>query len=179
MKNKKNFIKYTAAIFFVVILMGLSSCNVINFSGAASSVSKTASTAAAGTVAETTAVSSGLSEQADKAALNEFFTELGLGKLPENGNLPFDLKKGDNKFVSNGKDQLVIYGTLLKDLKLSNAVYDVKSKKYIRGKAEFPTVIKAGGFAGSEPVNLPSGLYEYKIWVGDKLVGVFPFEVKP
>lgn len=120
-----------------------------------------------------------LSEQPDEAAFKEYFTELGLGKLPENGKLPLDIKKGDNVFVSNGKDELVIYGDLLKDTKLSNAVYDVSNKKYVKEKVEFPMVIKKGGFAGSEPVTFPAGKYEYKIWIGDKLVGVFPFEVKP
>ncbi len=120
-----------------------------------------------------------LSEQPDIDTFKEYFRELGLGKLPENGQLPFDLKKDDNIFVSNGGNQLVIYGELLKDAKLSNAIYDLNAKNNIRDKAESPMLIKKGGFVISEPVKIPSGKYEYKIWIGDKLVGVFPFEVKP
>jgi hypothetical protein len=120
-----------------------------------------------------------LSEQPDIDTFKEYFRELGLGKLPENGQLPFDLKKDDNIFVSNGENQLVIYGELLKDAKLSNAIYDLNAKNNIRDKAESPILIKKGGFVISEPVKIPPGKYEYKIWIGDKLVGVFPFEVKP
>jgi hypothetical protein len=186
MNNKNNYIRYLPIILSVIILMHLVSCNVINFSGAASStVLSPASTDAAGTTAEGDAASSTqegkqqLSQQPDETAFKEYFSELGLGKLPENGSFPLDLKKGDNIFISNGKDQMVIYGNLLKDAKLSNAIYDISAGKNIREKTEFPMVIKKGGFAGSEPVNIPSGLYEYKIWIGDKLVGVFSFEVKP
>jgi hypothetical protein len=183
MNNKNNSIRYPFIILSVIFFMSLLSCNVINFSGAASStVSPSASTAMAGTTTEGAATEGGkqeLSEQPDEAAFKEYFSELGLGKLPENGSFPLDLKKGDNVFISNGKDQLVIYGNLLKDAKFSNAIYDVNAGKNIREKAEFPMVMKKGGFAGSEPVNIPSGLYEYKIWIGDKLVGVFSFEVKP
>jgi hypothetical protein len=120
-----------------------------------------------------------LSEQPDQAAFNEYFTELGLGKLPENGNLPSDLKKNDNIFISNGLEQIVIYGELLLDAKLSTAVYDAGAGKNIRDKSELPMVVKKGGFAESEPVNFPPGKYEYKIWAGSKLTGVFPFEVRP
>jgi hypothetical protein len=183
--NKKNSIRYLVIALSVIIFMWLVSCNAIGFSGTAgSAVSSADSTAAASesteaSFASSTAEEQQLSQQPDEAVFKEYFSELGLGKLPEKGSFPLDLKKGDNIFISNGKDQLAIYGNLLKDAKLSNAIYDVNSGKNIRGKAEFPFVVKKGGFAGSEPVNIPSGSYEYKIWIGDKLVGVFSFEVKP
>ncbi|MHB1336901.1 MAG: hypothetical protein ACYCXQ_13260 [Candidatus Humimicrobiaceae bacterium] len=186
MNNKNNSIRYLLIILSVIIFMCLMSCNIINFFGSASStVTSPAATTTAGTIKEGAADTLAqeekkqLSQQPNEIAFKEYFSELGLGKLPENGSLPLDLKKGDNVFISNGKDHLVIYGNLLKDAKFSNGIYDVNAGKNIRGKAEFPMIIKKGGFAGSEPVNIPSGLYEYKIWIGDKLVGVFPFEVKP
>ena len=162
------------------------SCNIINFSFDPNpTVLPPASTEMAPATVKRDSASTAqegkqkLSEQPDEAVYKEYFSELGLGKLPPGGSLPADLKKGDNVFISNGLDQLVIYGTLLKDAKLSNAIYDTKSKKNIKEKSEFAIIMKKGGFAGSEPVNLPAGLYEYKIWVGDKLAGVFSFEVKP
>ena len=183
---KNNLIRYLPVILSVVIFTGLVSCNIINFSFSTNStVLPSASTEMAATTTKKDSISAAqegkqkLSEQPDEVAFKEYFSELGLGKLPENGSLPIDMKKGDNVFISNGKDHIVIYGNLLKDAKLSNAIYDVNSKKNIRGKREFPMLMKKGGFAGSEPVNLPAGLYEYKIWVGDKLTGVFSFEVKP
>jgi len=187
-KNKKNLKRYLAIILSFVILMSLVSCNIINFSFATSST--VSSQMPESTVIESTTTREATADSAregervtseypNAAVFNEYFSELGLGKLPQGKSLPADLIKGDNVFTSNGLDQLVIYGTLLKDVKLSNAIYDVKSKKNIRQKSEFPMVMKKGGFAGSEPVNLFAGLFEYKMWVADKLVGVFPFEVRP
>jgi hypothetical protein len=184
--NKNKITGYFLIVLSVIIFTGLVSCGIINFSfGADSTVLSSTSTALTGTTDEEKINSAAeeskqkLSEQPDESAFKEYFSELGLGKLPSGGSLPVDLKKNDNVFISNGIDQLVIYGTLLKDAKLSNAIYDVKAKKNIREKSEFAMVMKKGGFAGSEPVNLLAGLFEYKIWVADKLVGVFPFEVKP
>ena len=186
MDDKKKILKNILIVLLIILLLPLISCSILKIS------EKTDSTAPAtsATIAESTSEANSatsltteekqtLSEKPDEAAFKEYFTELGLGKLPENGKLPLDLKKGDNVFVSNGKDQIVIYGNLLKDTKLSNAIYDVNAKKNIREKTELPMIIKKGGYAGSEPVNIPAGKYEYKIWVDSKLAGVFPFEVKP
>jgi len=175
-------------VFCIAALAGLVSCNVINFlystNISAPSLQSEAAAETAATVLETTTSlvpeeESKLSEDPGKAAFEEYFSELGLGKLPAGGILPADLKKDENVFVSNGTDQIVIYGTLLKDAKLSSVIYDVKTKNNVRGKTEFPMVMKKGGFAGSEPVNLYAGLFEYQIWLADKLVAVFPFEVRP
>ena len=183
---KSNLIRYLLIILSAVIFTGLVSCNIINFSFSTNSaVLPSTSTSMTSTTNEEAADSSTeegkqkLSEQPDETAFKEYFSELGLGKLLSGRSLPTDFKKGDNIFISSGMDQLVIYGTLLKDAKLSNAIYDIKAKKNIREKSEFVTIMKKGGFAGSEPVNLYAGLFEYKIWAADKLVGVFPFEVKP
>jgi hypothetical protein len=183
---KNNLIRYIIIILTVSIFTGLVSCNIINFSfNTGSAPASSTSTVSASTTNEAAAESSieagkqKLSEQPDEAVFKEYFTELGLGKLPSDGILPADLKKNDNVFISNGVDRLVIYGTLLKDAKLTNAIYDTRGKNNIRQKNEFAMVIKKGGFAEIEPVNLHAGSFEYKIWVGDKLAGVFPFEVKP
>ncbi|MCE5329902.1 hypothetical protein LLG07_06185 [bacterium] len=190
MKSIKEIVRYVSAVLFIAVLMFLTSCNIFNISGnnsdkeEAQSQQQSSTSIAEDTKEETASSETGtvgqeLSEKPDEAVFKEYFSELGLGKLPENGKLPIDLKKNGNIFVSNGKDQLVIYGNLLKDVKLSDAIYDVNAKKDIREKTEFPMVMKKGSFAGSEPVTIPAGKYEFKIWIGDRLVGVFPFEVKP
>lgn len=189
MRNKKHIVSYISFSLFIMMFMFLTSCATFNISTSSGSKEESQSqqsstSASKDTKEETTSSKTGaddseLSEKPDEEAFKEYFSELGLGKLPENGKLPMDLKKNDNIFVSNGKDQLVIYGNLLKDTKLSNAIYDVNAKTNIREKMEFPMVMKKGGFAGSEPVTIPAGKYEFKIWIGDRLVGVFPFEVKP
>lgn len=193
--NNKN--KFFLNTFFILIIMltlfYLTACSSVkaleNKISSTTKTSITSTTITAATILNDTSKDtstsvnnqqgSELSEKPDEVTFKEYFTELGLGKLPGDGKLPYDLEKGNNFFVSNGKDQIVIYGNLLKDTKISNAIYDVNAKKNIREKAEFPMILGKGGFASSEPVNLPAGKYEYKIWIQDKLVGVFPFEVKP
>jgi len=182
---KKIFLKFLLIALSVFIFVSLVSCNLINFSGASGPTIEFIQPAESANTATGTTLSSGKEEkqglllQPGESVFKDYFGELGLGKLPSGGNLPADLKKDDKIFISYGLDQIVIYGNLLKDAKLSNAIYDKSSGKNIREKAEFPVLIKKGGFAGSEPVNLPPGMYEYKIWIGDNLVGVFSFEVKP
>lgn len=186
LNDKKNILKNILTILFIILLLPLISCSVLKTSGKAGYKATETSVTIAENSPEDNSITSFakvenkiLSEKPDEAAFKEYFTELGIGKLTEKGKLPLDFKKGDNIFISNGRDQIVIYGNLLKDISLSNAIYDVNEKKNIREKTEFPMVIKKGGFAGSEPVNISAGKYEYKIWADDKLVGVFPFEVKP
>ena len=188
MNYKKFFIICIITIFCITAFTGLVSCNIINFfystNTSVSPPTSESTPETAATILETTTSiapeeKSQLSDGSGEAALEEYFSELGLGKLPAGGILPTDLKKDENIFVSNGTDQLVIYGTLLKDAKLSSAIYDVKTKKNAREKTEFAMVMKKGGFAESEPVNLYAGLFEYHIWITDKLVAVFPFEVRP
>jgi hypothetical protein len=121
------------------------------------------------------APSSGLSEQSDVAVFQKYFSELGIGKMPtEVKNPPLDLKKNVNVFSAG--DQICLYGTLIQECQIRNAIYDVAAQKVVRaGGLPKPMI---GGFAGWEPIDLPAGKYEYKVYVGDALVGVFPFEVR-
>jgi hypothetical protein len=118
---------------------------------------------------------SGLSEQPDTAAFQKYFSELGIGKMPADvKNPPLDLKKNVNVFSAG--DQICLYGTTIQECQIHTTLYDLGARKVIReGGLPRPMM---GGFAGWEPVTLPAGKYEYKVYVGDALVGVFPFEVR-
>mgnify|MGYP007084775882 CR=1 FL=1 len=133
-----------------------------------------ASTTPTGQTPQPPVVTSTLSEQPDKANFQKYFSELGIGKMPEVvKDPPRDLQKNVSVFAA--RDQISLYGTVILECQIRTAFYDVNAKKVIR-EGGLPQAVK-GGFAGWEPVDLPAGKYEYKVYVGDALVGVFPFEV--
>jgi len=121
------------------------------------------------------AATSTLSEEPDRATFQKYFSDLGIGKMPDEvKNPPVDLQKNVSVFTAG--DQICLYGTVILECQIRSAVYDVGAKKVVR-EGGLPQPVE-GGFAGWEPVDLPVGKYEYKIYVGDALVGVFPFEVR-
>ena len=119
-------------------------------------------------------VTSTLSEQPDSATFQKYFSELGIGKMPEEvKDPPVNLQKNVSVFTAG--DQICLYGTVILECMIRSAVYDVSAKRVVR-EGGLPQAIE-GGFAGWEPVDLPVGKYEYKVYAGDVLVGVYPFEV--
>jgi hypothetical protein len=120
-------------------------------------------------------VSATPSEQPDIATLRKYFKELGLGKLPaEVKDLPTELQKNAGVFTAG--DQICLYGDIILECQLRNTVYDVIAGKVIN-EGGLPRPM-TGGFAGWEPLTIPVGKYEYRVYVDDILVGVFPFEVR-
>jgi hypothetical protein len=141
-----------------------------------SSLSTTSPSAQASvTSAPSSTLAPALSEQPDKATYQKYFSELGIGKMPaEVKNSPMDLQKDVNVFTKG--DQICLYGTIILECQVQSSVYDVAAKKVVKsGGLPKPMT---GGFAGWEPLDLAVGKYEYKVYVGDALVGVFPFEVR-
>jgi hypothetical protein len=61
---------------------------------------------------------------------------------------------------------------------LATAVYNTATKQDIEPKAVFPVELKAGGSIGTQPLDLPTGKYEYKLYIDDVLAVNIPFEVK-
>jgi hypothetical protein len=119
--------------------------------------------------------SSTLSEQPDMATYNKYFSELGIGRMLNDGkNPPLDLQK--NVSVFNHGDQFCIYGNAILECQIIFMIVNVDNVKTIRYEPFPKTVIN--GFASWEPMAYPAGHYEYKIYVDSKLAGIFPFEVK-
>jgi len=116
------------------------------------------------------------SEQPDEATFKKYFSDIGLGKLPADGKLPQDLQRNINVFVSG--DKICLYGTVTQEVQISTAIYDLGTKKFIGEKQTYPKPLQKGNFAGCGPLDLPAGKYEYKVYVGDVLVAIFPFEVR-
>jgi hypothetical protein len=118
-----------------------------------------------------------ISEQSNEETFNEYFTDIGLGILPPGGELPMDLHQNVEVF-SRGGGQLCLYGTLTKDSSVATAIYDSAKKKYVAEKTAYPKTLEKGGFAGCSPVDMAAGKYEYKVYIGDTLVALLPFEVQ-
>ncbi len=114
-----------------------------------------------------------LSEQPETTAFRKYFTELGIGKLPEGGKLPLDLQKNASIFAPGEK--LLLYGSAIQDITISSLYYNLVTKEKVDGDQ---IAQKAGGFASGGPLSLPAGKYEYKVYIDQALVGVFPFEVR-
>lgn len=114
-----------------------------------------------------------LSEQPDTAVFRKYFSELGIGKLPEGGKLPLDLQKNASVFAPGEK--MFLYGSAIQDVTISSRYYNAETKETIDG-GQFGQ--KAGGFASGGTLSLAPGKYEYKVYVEQTLVGVFPFEVR-
>jgi len=127
----------------------------------------------------TTAPVPTLSDQANKNVFHEYFSELGLGKLPEGEKVgPSNFQRNVEVFTS--EHQIVLYGTLLQDTQagqVSAGIYNPEDNRFVIEKSGFPRPMSKGGFASASPVNLPAGKYEYRVYVSDVLVAVFPFEI--
>ena len=161
--------KWLLFLFFNIVaslVLGLSACSAAtNTTGNSSNVS----TLTATTLATT------LSEQPDKATYQKYFSDMGLGKIPSGGQLPLDLQQNATLFTQG--DQIGVYLSVIQEVQVRTAIYDIEAKKVVK-EGGFPKSLTPSNYAGAEPLTIPAGKYEYKIYVGDVLVAVFPFEVR-
>jgi len=115
------------------------------------------------------------SVQPDIATFQKYFKELGLGKVPPGvKDFPTDLQKNATVFTT--EDQICLYGEIILECMPRNTVCDSETGNVV-SEGGLPRPM-TGGFAGWEPLTIPAGKYEYKVYVDDVLVAVFPFEVR-
>jgi len=117
----------------------------------------------------------GISEQPNEETFKEYFSDMGLGILPPEGKLPMDLQQNVDIFKRG--EQICTYGTIIKEVLIQSAIYNPSAKKFAIEKGGYPKPLTQGGFAGCGPIDIAKGKYEYKIYVNDILVALFPFEI--
>lgn len=116
-----------------------------------------------------------LSEQPDTATFQKYFSEMGLGKMQADAKSPQDIQRNVAAFTAG--DIFTLYGTVIQEVQISAKYYDAATKQSADAPAP-PTPLGVGGFASSSNFIPPVGKYEFKVYVGDILVAVFPFEVR-
>lgn len=99
---------------------------------------------------------------------------MGLCRVPADAKSPADMQKNVTVFTAG--DNMGIYATAIQEVQTRETIYDVQAKRVVK-EGGLPRPVK-GSFAGWEPLAIPAGKYEYKVYVGDVLVAVFPFEVR-
>ena len=115
-----------------------------------------------------------LSEQPDKATFQQYFSEMGLGITPSDAKSPQDIQRNVTTFTA--EDYFTLYATVIQEVQVSAKYYSIATKQSTDAPSP-PMPLKVGGFASSSTLTLPVGKYEYKVYVANVLVAVFPFEV--
>jgi len=111
-----------------------------------------------------------LSEQPDMVTFHEYFSDISLGRLPPGGEMPFDLQRNVSVFASDDNMQLCF--TVIKEVQINVKNYNVATKQeWDLGSR----LIKPVGFA--QRFTASPGKWEMRIYAGDVLVAVLPFEV--
>ena len=82
------------------------------------------------------------SEQPDKATFRKYFSEMGLGKMPAGATGPQDLQRNVTFFTAG--DQICLYGNIIQECQLRDAIYDVGTKEDIN---EEKSITHAGDIA--------------------------------
>ncbi len=119
-----------------------------------------------------------VSEEIDGKLFRESFAFLRLAKATE---MPTDRPPELQAIrIFSLRDYLCLEGEPLKDIKMAFEIYNPYDKVVIVSK-EVPKEQK-GGFRFIDCKPLPLGIvpgkkYEYKVYVEDKVVAIFPFEV--
>ena len=189
MQNNKSIYKISGIMVLLFFIFGfiLTGCTAQNKTADETTTPQTETTV----VPAETQSTLQLSEQPDKAKYDEYFTDFYLGKLPRGkqfgpylGGKQFDPDNMPIKtavFIAS-EDEFCLVGILKKDIPFGSfyiSIYDAGAKKDAITKTPFPKGLNAGDFGtADDPINFPTGKYEYKIYIDDALVIVVPFEVR-
>ena len=115
-----------------------------------------------------------LSEQPDKVTFDKYFTSMQIAKVPVGAEEPEDIQM--NAYFFAPGEQLGLFFTSTQEVLVRHEIYDVQAQKVVsEGGAPRPV---EGNFGGWEPLDIPVGKYEYKVYADDVLVAIFPFEVR-
>lgn len=117
-----------------------------------------------------------LSEEPDEATFREYFSDLSLGVLAPGAKLGEVFPTPTTTF--SVWDSQCLEGNIVKELTIATATYNVDTQEYAGPKAVYPGPLQTGGLTFCGSLNLPPGNYELKVYVGDILVAVLPFEVR-
>jgi len=107
---------------------------------------------------------------------DEYFSDIGLGKLAADADLLQDMEPNISIFLPD--EGICLYGTLKKSAIIGFAIYNPETSSYESERQDLPQTLEKGGFASCSGLTAGSGKYEYRVYIGDSLVAVLPFEVK-
>ena len=112
----------------------------------------------------------------DTDKFNEYFSDIGLGKLAADADLLQDMEPDVTTFLPDEK--ICLHGTLKKSAIIGIAIYNPETSSYESERQDIPQTLEKGDFSSCGPIAFGSGSYEYKVYIGDTLVAVLPFEVE-
>ncbi|MEA2015886.1 MAG: hypothetical protein U9O59_04165 [Actinomycetota bacterium] len=117
-----------------------------------------------------------LSESPNTEKFDEYFSDIGLGKLAADADLLQDMEPDVIIFLPD--EGICLYGTLKKSAIIGVAIYNPETSSYESERQDLPQTLEKGGFTSCSPISFGSGKYEYRVYIGDTLVSVLTFEVK-
>jgi len=116
------------------------------------------------------------SESPNTEKFDEYFSDIGLGKLAADADLLQEMEPDISTFLPY--ESICLYGTLKKSAIIGIAIYNTETSSYQSERQDLPQTLEKGGFASCSPITFGSGKYEYRVYIGDTLVAAIPFEVK-
>jgi len=117
-----------------------------------------------------------LPEGPDTEKFDEYFSNIGLGKLAADATLLQDMEPDISIFSTD--ERICIYGTLKKSAIIGVAIYNPETSSYASKRQDLPQTLEKGNFSSCSGLTTGSGKYEYRVYIGDTLVAALPFEVK-
>jgi len=121
------------------------------------------------------------SVQIDTLKYDEYFRSIYLGKIANGQEVGYGAVPEITGVFTKGKDQYCTIVEVKKEIPqgtYASAIYDVNSKTYFKQKTAFQGVFDLGTNAGCGSIPVPAGKYEYRSYLDDVLIFVFPFEVR-